>query len=159
MGLTTSHQFAIEAAGFGGGQAAARRLRLANVLTCGIGLPIAEVDGDMNGLRFGTPEIVRWGMTEEDMPELAGADRPRAARQRTARRRRRRGHRLPPPLRPAAFHQAVMKVSQNPIHGCGMQRLIAAFCGSLPEVIWRRGQCRKSGGTAPTAALWRTRQE
>ena len=25
----------------------------------------------MNGLRFGTPEIVRWGMTEEDMPELA----------------------------------------------------------------------------------------
>ncbi|MDN3718529.1 hypothetical protein QW131_03045 [Roseibium salinum] len=25
----------------------------------------------MNGLRLGTPEIVRWGMTEEDMPELA----------------------------------------------------------------------------------------
>ena len=25
----------------------------------------------MNGLRFGTPEIVRWGMTERDMPELA----------------------------------------------------------------------------------------
>ena len=70
-GRTTSHQFAIEAAGFGGGQAAARRLRLANVLTCGIGLPIAEIDGDMNGLRFGTPEIVRWGMTEKDMPELA----------------------------------------------------------------------------------------
>ena len=71
MGRTTSHQFAIEAAGFGGGQAAARRLRLANVLSCGIGLPIAEIDGDMNGLRFGTPEIVRWGMTEKDMPELA----------------------------------------------------------------------------------------
>ena len=70
-GRTTSHQFAIEAAGFGGGQAAAKRLRLANVLTCGIGLPIAEIEGDMNGLRFGTPEIVRWGMTEKDMPELA----------------------------------------------------------------------------------------
>ena len=41
------------------------------MLTCGIGLPIAEIDGDMNGLRFGTPEIVRWGMTEKDMPELA----------------------------------------------------------------------------------------
>jgi glycine hydroxymethyltransferase len=68
---TTSHQFALEAAEFGGGQAAAKRLRKANVLTCGIGLPIAAVDGDMNGLRFGTPEIVRWGMTADDMPELA----------------------------------------------------------------------------------------
>ena len=25
----------------------------------------------MNGLRLGTPEIVRWGMTPEHMPELA----------------------------------------------------------------------------------------
>ena len=25
----------------------------------------------MNGLRLGTPEIVRWGMTVDDMPELA----------------------------------------------------------------------------------------
>jgi glycine hydroxymethyltransferase len=70
-GRTTSHQFALAAAEFGGGQAAARRLRLANILSCGIGLPLAEVEGDMNGLRFGTPEIVRWGMTESDMPELA----------------------------------------------------------------------------------------
>ncbi|WP_282610623.1 serine hydroxymethyltransferase [Pelagibius sp. Alg239-R121] len=71
-GMTTSHQFAIEAARFGGGQAAAKRLRRANILTCGIGLPIEAVTGDMNGLRFGTPEIVRWGMTAKDMPELAG---------------------------------------------------------------------------------------
>jgi glycine hydroxymethyltransferase len=70
-GHTTSHQFAVRAAEFGGGQAAAKKLRLANILTCGIGLPIDAVDGDMNGLRFGTPEIVRWGMTEHDMPELA----------------------------------------------------------------------------------------
>lgn len=70
-GHTTSHQFAVQAAEFGGGQAAAKKLRRANILTCGIGLPIAAVDGDMNGLRFGTPEIVRWGMTEKDMPELA----------------------------------------------------------------------------------------
>ena len=68
---TTSHQFAIEAAEFGGGQSAAKKLRQANILSCGIGLPIAAVDGDMNGLRIGTPEIVRWGMTVEDMPELA----------------------------------------------------------------------------------------
>jgi glycine hydroxymethyltransferase len=70
-GITRSHQFAIEAAGHGGGQAAAKRLRQANILTCGIGLPIAPVEGDVNGLRLGTPEIVRWGMTAGDMPELA----------------------------------------------------------------------------------------
>ena len=49
----------------------ARKLRRANILSCGIGLPIEPVSGDMNGLRLGTPEIVRWGMTEADMPELA----------------------------------------------------------------------------------------
>lgn len=68
---TTSHQFALEAAPFGGGQAAAKELRKANILSCGIGLPIATIEGDMNGLRMGTPEIVRWGMTAADMPELA----------------------------------------------------------------------------------------
>ena len=26
----------------------------------------------MNGLRLGTPELCRWGMTEQDMPRLAG---------------------------------------------------------------------------------------
>ena len=70
-GTTTSHQFAIRAAEFGGGQVAAKTLRKANILSCGIGLPIAPVQGDMNGLRFGTPELVRWGMTVEDMPQLA----------------------------------------------------------------------------------------
>ncbi|TQV77774.1 serine hydroxymethyltransferase [Denitrobaculum tricleocarpae] len=72
QGVTTSHQFALKAAGYGGGQAAAKRLRRANILTCGIGLPIEPVTDDMNGLRIGTPEIVRWGMTAKDMPELAG---------------------------------------------------------------------------------------
>ncbi len=70
-GFTTSHQFALAAASFGGGQAAARRLRRANILSCGIGLPLPEIAGDMNGLRLGSPEIVRWGMTARDMPELA----------------------------------------------------------------------------------------
>lgn len=69
---TDSHQLALEAARFGGGQAASKRLRRANLLACGIGLPIADIPGDLNGLRFGTPEIVRWGMTEREMPELAG---------------------------------------------------------------------------------------
>jgi glycine hydroxymethyltransferase len=71
-GFTASHQFALETRDFGGGQQAAKLLRQANVLSCGIGLPIAEVDGDLNGLRFGTPEIVRWGMTAKDMPTVAG---------------------------------------------------------------------------------------
>lgn len=70
-GYTTSHQFAIEAARWGGGQTVAKLLRRANLLTCGIGLPIAPVEGDLNGLRFGTPEIVRWGMKPEHMAELA----------------------------------------------------------------------------------------
>jgi len=71
LGFTRSHQFAIEAAPFGGGQTAAKRLRKANILTCGIGLPVPAVSGDLNGLRFGTPEIVRRGMTAAEMPTLA----------------------------------------------------------------------------------------
>lgn len=56
-----------------GGQHAARALRAhANLLTCGIGLPIAPVTGDLNGLRLGTPEAVRIGMTAAEMPLLAG---------------------------------------------------------------------------------------
>lgn len=71
QGFTRSHQFAIEAVSWGGGQTLAKQLRQANILTCGIGLPIAPIDGDVNGLRIGTPEIVRWGMTANDMGELA----------------------------------------------------------------------------------------
>jgi glycine hydroxymethyltransferase len=71
LGFTQSHQFALVASRYDGGQAAAKRLRRANILSCGIGLPIAPVRGDLNGLRMGTPEIARWGMTPADMPELA----------------------------------------------------------------------------------------
>lgn len=69
--LTSSHQFAVEAARYGGGQAAAARLRRANLLACGIGLPVDPVEGDVNGLRIGTPELARLGMTTADMPQLA----------------------------------------------------------------------------------------
>lgn len=71
-GFTRSHQFAVRARGYGGGQTASAKLRQANILACGIGLPEAPVEGDMNGLRLGTPEIVRWGMGPEHMPKLAG---------------------------------------------------------------------------------------
>ncbi len=70
-GFTQSHQFAVEAAAWGGGQAASKKLRKAGFLACGIGLPLAPVEGDMNGLRIGTPELVRWGVTEDHVPELA----------------------------------------------------------------------------------------
>jgi len=70
-GATESHQFALEAAAFGGGQAASKTLRQAGFLACGIGLPIAEVAGDLNGLRIGTPELVRRGVTEADAPRMA----------------------------------------------------------------------------------------
>jgi glycine hydroxymethyltransferase len=70
-GYTRSHQFAVEAAAYGGGQTASQTLRKAGFLTCGIGLPIDPVAGDLNGLRIGTPELVRWGLTPEDMPRMA----------------------------------------------------------------------------------------
>jgi glycine hydroxymethyltransferase len=70
-GFTTSHQLAIEAARWGGGQAVSKHLRRANILACGIGLPIAPIAGDMNGLRLGTNELVRWGMGPEHATELA----------------------------------------------------------------------------------------
>lgn len=70
-GFTNSHQFAVLAKAFGGGQTASKQLRKNGFLACGIGLPVAEVVGDMNGLRIGTPELVRWGMTSADTNRLA----------------------------------------------------------------------------------------
>ena len=71
-GFTNSHQFAVLADPFGGGQAASKHLHHNGFLACGIGLPVQEVAGDMNGLRIGTPELVRWGMTAADAERLAG---------------------------------------------------------------------------------------
>ncbi len=70
-GFTHSHQFAVEAAEFGGGHTASKKLRQAGFLACGIGLPIDAVEGDMNGLRIGTPELVRWGVTPDRVGEIA----------------------------------------------------------------------------------------
>ncbi len=70
-GFTQSHQFAVLAAPFAGGQTASKKLRKAGFLACGIGLPIDPVESDLNGLRIGTPELVKWGMTKEHAPELA----------------------------------------------------------------------------------------
>jgi glycine hydroxymethyltransferase len=70
-GATRSHQFAVLAHTYGGGQTASHRLRRANLLACGIGLPAAPIEGDVNGLRIGTPELTRLGMHPSAMPDLA----------------------------------------------------------------------------------------
>ena len=67
-GFTQSHQFAVDGAQWGDGHQASLHLREANILACAIGLPNAT---EWSGIRFGTPEAVRWGMTPADMPELA----------------------------------------------------------------------------------------
>ncbi len=71
QGFTKSHQFAVEAAQYGGGQASSKTLRKSGFLACGIGLPIDPVEGDLNGLRIGTPELVRWGLEKDHTPKLA----------------------------------------------------------------------------------------
>ncbi len=70
-GYTESHHLALAAAPFGGGQRASKRLAAANLLLCGIGLPLPPVEGDLNGIRIGTQEVTRWGMTPADMPAIA----------------------------------------------------------------------------------------
>lgn len=66
-GPTMSHQLVVDARQWGGGHAAAMKLREANLLASAIGLP-----GDQAaGLRFGTPEVTRLGMGADDMHEIA----------------------------------------------------------------------------------------
>lgn len=71
QGITRSHQFALLADAFGGGQTMAKKLRQGGFLTCGIGLPVAPLKDDLNGLRIGTPEIVRFGVSEQHATTLA----------------------------------------------------------------------------------------
>lgn len=72
LGSTLSHAFAVDARRYGGGHAAALRLRESNLLSSGIGLPSDTSGNEMGGLRLGLNEAVRWGLTTAEMPELAG---------------------------------------------------------------------------------------
>jgi glycine hydroxymethyltransferase len=65
--FTESHAFALDA-GHDGGHRMAQHLRRANLLTSAIGLP----HGSGDGVRVGTNEMVRWGMTGTHAAELAG---------------------------------------------------------------------------------------
>lgn len=66
QGTTQSHQFAVPAHAFGGGQTASKHLYRAGIIVCGIGIPGPDIPGDMNAIRFGTPELVRWGFGRGD---------------------------------------------------------------------------------------------
>jgi glycine hydroxymethyltransferase len=66
-GFTRSHQFALDATHYGGGHAMAKHLRKAGFLASAIGLPTTSGEG----LRMGTPELVRRGVTPADCPEVA----------------------------------------------------------------------------------------
>lgn len=65
-GFTRSHQFALEADAYGGGHAMAQHLRKAGFLASAIGLPTESGEG----LRIGTPELVRRGVKPEDCVEI-----------------------------------------------------------------------------------------
>jgi glycine hydroxymethyltransferase len=70
---THSHAFAVRADATGGdGHALAVLLRRAHLLTSGIGVP-GDAPDAMGAIRIGTNEMVRWGMTPDDMGEVAGA--------------------------------------------------------------------------------------
>jgi glycine hydroxymethyltransferase len=64
--FTRSHAFALDA-GPEAGPSTAQRLRRANLLTSAIGLP----HGAGDGVRVGTNELVRWGLTVDHVAELA----------------------------------------------------------------------------------------
>ena len=71
LGHTQSHQFAVLADKYQGGQEVSKLLRKSGFLACGIGLPVQDIKGDLNGVRFGTPELVRWGMKAKHSNKLA----------------------------------------------------------------------------------------
>ena len=71
LGHTQSHQFAVLADKYQGGQEVSKLLRKSGFLACGIGLPVQDIKGDLNGVRFGTPELVRWGIKAKHSNKLA----------------------------------------------------------------------------------------
>ncbi len=90
---TASHHVALRAGVFGGAMKVVAALEEAAILSSGIGLP-AMSEGEEStavgerGVRFGTQEIVRWGLGQEDAQEISSlivralsgeAERPRVA--------------------------------------------------------------------------------
>ncbi|MGC5012365.1 glycine hydroxymethyltransferase [Streptosporangium sp. DT93] len=70
-GWTASHHVAVDAAAFGGGDAAARLLAEGGVYLSGIGLPGQPRTEPMRGLRIGTQEVTRRGFRPDSMGAVA----------------------------------------------------------------------------------------
>jgi glycine hydroxymethyltransferase len=71
MGYTASHHVALDAALFGGGEEASRRLGRAGIHASGIGLPWQGPEEPYRGIRLGTQEVTRRGMGPEHMRRIA----------------------------------------------------------------------------------------
>jgi glycine hydroxymethyltransferase len=70
-GFTDSHHVAVDVAALGGGRAAMARLAEAGVYLSAIGLPW-QADGEPDrGLRIGTQEVVRRGLGEPELRQVA----------------------------------------------------------------------------------------
>jgi glycine hydroxymethyltransferase len=72
-GFTRTHQAIADVRAFGGGEAVARRLAEANIITNKNLIPTdSPQDWDSpSGLRIGTTEVTRWGMNEPEMAVIA----------------------------------------------------------------------------------------
>lgn len=72
-GFTRTHQAIADVRPFGGGDPVARRLAEANIVTNKNLIPTDDpADWDHpGGLRIGTTEVTRWGMTEPEMARIA----------------------------------------------------------------------------------------
>lgn len=71
-GFTDSHHVGVDAREFGGGSVAARMLAEAGIYLSGIGVPWQNEGEGYRGIRIGTQEITRRGMSPEDMGSIAG---------------------------------------------------------------------------------------
>jgi glycine hydroxymethyltransferase len=71
LGFTRSHTVAVRVANEGGGEAAARRLAEAGIITNKNLLPGDTSPKHPQGVRLGTPEVTRVGMREREMARIA----------------------------------------------------------------------------------------
>jgi glycine hydroxymethyltransferase len=72
-GFTRTHQAIADVTAFGGGEVAANRLAEANIITNKNLIPTDPADAwdHPSGLRIGTTEVTRWGMSEPEMARIA----------------------------------------------------------------------------------------
>ncbi len=70
-GFTESHQIAVDVRDYGGGDAVARKLEKANIITNKNMLPFDKNPETPSGIRLGVQELTRIGMKESEMREIA----------------------------------------------------------------------------------------